>query len=186
MEETKKYTRQALNKIAAAVDTKELTVREELLHKQLATKKLVTSVTEKALLVFKDKLEYGKDDQGDPTTVVCKYKDVNKGVYYSVSLKDILNKLTLSGTDNTIAAELEKDWMLPAVIYIDSVVKEDEDKQSYPITMFKGYTRDLFQKEGEELSRAIDAVRKTDKQAWAEPFYKSIDVITKITDVPLG
>jgi len=179
-------TRAQVEKLAEAVNEKELMLRAEVVHKNLATRKVMTSVHKGALLKFLDKVPYGKDQAGDPKTIICKYQDHFSGKFYSISIKDILNNLVLKG-GNVIASTVgtEAMWTIPALIYINDVVVEELAKQTYPITMYTGYSRTLFEKEGLELTKALDAVKQTPKHTYAEPFHKLVEVIIDVTKIPL-
>jgi hypothetical protein len=180
-------TRALVKKLAAEVDEKELTLRSEIVHKNLATRKVMTSVPKGALLRYLDKLPYGKDQDGDPKTIICKYQDHFSGKFYSISVKDILNKLVLPDGNNLSSQVGTADvWLIPALLYISDVELEEESKRTYPITMYTGYSRSLFEKEGLELSKALDAVKLTPKHSYAEPFHKTVKVITDPTKVPLN
>jgi len=186
---TKSQLKSAVAKIKKDKKSK-IALKEDLITKQFRAKKLVTEAYTGALLVFRDTNTYRDEDTNEITSVMVKYHDEEKGGFYSVSLRDLLNKFTL-GDGSTVAENVTFDakghWNIPTAIYISEVKHEEkaEDKV-YPIAAYKGYSSSIFRLDSDKLAEKIEEIKQpANLKANAQPFLKEIVVEMDINKFPI-
>lgn len=166
-------------------------VREELVVKNFKSNKIVTHAEEGMLLAFQRQKPY-KNSDGEVVTIMITYKNVDTGMLYAISMRDLLNKLEDS-TGSILAQSvvfIGGNWDIPAILFLDVVeaysATTEKSKLEYPLVSYKGYSSSIFdEKDALKLEKKIKSV-KTAKNLkdGSKPFLKTIRVITNVEDLP--
>jgi len=188
-----KMTRSQLKAAVAKIKKEKkskIALKEDLIVKQFRAKKLVTDAYTGALLVFRDTTTYRDEDTDEITSVMVKYHDEEGGGFFSISLRDLLNKCTLSD-GSTVAENVTFDskghWNIPTAMYIKEVRHEEKDEDKvYPISAYRGYNSSIFRLESEELAEKIEQIKQpANLKANATAFLKDIVIEMDVNKFPL-
>ena len=164
------------------------TFKENVVTQQYRSKKMVTSLKGGEFLEFKTSNTF-YNDKGEVTTIMAKYQNISGVGFFSISLRDMLNKLTTE--DGASYAESVKfdengDWNMPAVMYIPEVTKAKEGSEVYPLVSYNGYTPSIFQEEQDVIAKKIEAIKvPANLKSDAEAFLDVITVETTVAKMPL-
>lgn len=184
----KTVTKAALKKISKNLtesQAKAMELKEAVVTQQFRAKKLVTEAKGNELLEFKTAVPY-YNEKGEVTTIMVKYQDLNGSGFYSISVKDILNKLT--DTSGVIIAEsvtfdTNGNWKIPAVIEMKQVTQPADNNKVYPLAAYKLYRSSIFKEAQDELSDKIDAIKAGPLRADAKWFLEDIVVELNVNNM---
>ena len=166
------------------------TFKEAIITQQFRAKKLVTEAYTGAILTFVDRVVYNDSKTGEISTIMVKYHDESAGGFFSVSLKDLLNKCTVkdgSSVAENVQFDDDDSWTIPLALYIEDAIKEDNElDKAYPIAAYRGYSPMIFKGNQEDVSKKIEAIKKPENlKSNAIPFLKNIVVELNVNKFPI-